>query len=291
MLTELINVIAPVFVCAAIGFIWKRQGRPFDIDLISTIAVYIGTPCLAFYTLTSANLDPNSFNIMAFAAVVTMVAFVVFYVPILKIAGLSQRAFLPALTFANVGNMGLPLSLLAFGELGLALAVTYYAVNVVIMFSFGIAVAAGAANWRALLRIPVIYAIAAAVVFLYTGTQPPVWISNTTRILGELTIPLMLILLGVSLAGLGVQSLSRSAILSILRLVSGFAVGWATAEIFGMEGVAKGVLILQCTMPVAVFNYLFALQYGNQPEEVAGTVVISSVLSFMTLPLLLFYIM
>ena len=94
-----------------------------------------------------------------------------------------------------------------------------------------------------------------------------------------------------SLAGLGVQSLSRSAILSILRLVSGFAVGWATAEIFGMEGVAKGVLILQCTMPVAVFNYLFALQYGNQPEDVAGTVVISSVLSFMTLPLLLFYIM
>jgi len=291
MLTELINVIAPVFVCAAIGFIWKRQGRPFDIDLISTIAVYIGTPCLAFYTLTSANLDPDSFNIMALAAVVTMVAFVVLYVPILKIAGLSQRAFLPALTFANVGNMGLPLSLLAFGEQGLALAVTYYAVNVVIMFSFGIAVAAGAANWRALLRIPVIYAIAAAVAFLYTGTQPPVWISNTTRILGELTIPLMLILLGVSLAGLGVQSLSRSAILSILRLVSGFAVGWATAEIFGMEGAARGVLILQCAMPVAVFNYLFALQYDNQPEEVAGTVVLSTALSFLTLPALLWYVM
>ena len=88
MLTELINVIAPVFVCAAIGFIWKRQGRPFDIDLISTIAVYIGTPCLAFYTLTSANLDPDSFNIMALAAVVTMVAFVVLYVPILKIGTL-----------------------------------------------------------------------------------------------------------------------------------------------------------------------------------------------------------
>ena len=291
MLTELINVIAPVFVCAAIGFIWKRQGRPFDIDLISTIAVYIGTPCLAFYTLTSANLDPDSFNIMALAAVVTMVAFVVLYVPILKIAGLSQRAFLPALTFANVGNMGLPLSLLAFGEQGLALAVTYYAVNVVIMFSFGIAVAAGAANWRALLRIPVIYAIAAAVAFLYTGTQPPVWISNTTRILGELTIPLMLILLGVSLAGLGVQSLSRSAILSILRLVSGFAVGWATAEIFGMEGVVKGVLILQCTMPVAVFNYLFAQYYNNSPAEVAGLVVVSTVMSFVALPVLLYFIL
>jgi len=291
MFIELFNVIAPVFVCAAIGFIWKRQDRPFDIDLISSLAVYIGTPCLAFYTLTSAEIDRDSFDQMALAGVVTMVAFLVIYIPILKIAGLSQQAFLPALTFANVGNMGLPLSFLAFGTQGLALAVTYYAVNVIFLFSVGVAVAAGAANWRALLRIPVIYAIIAAVAFLYTGTQPPVWISNTTRILGDLTIPLMLILLGVSLAGLKVQSLSRSTMLSVLRLASGFAVGWAAAELFGMEGAAKGVLILQCTMPVAVFNYLFALQYDNQPGEVAGTVVISSVLSFLTLPLLLMYIL
>lgn len=291
MFTQLFNVIAPVFVCAGIGYVWKRQGRPFDVELVSALAVYVGTPCLAFYTLTSTNLDPDSFDEMAIAALVTMVVFVALYVPILKVSGLSQKSFLPALTFANVGNMGLPLCLLAFGEQGLALAVTYYAINVVIMFSFGIAVAAGAANWQALLRIPVIYAIGAAVVFLYTGTQPPIWITNTTKILGDLTIPLMLILLGISLAGLGVQSLTRSMALSVLRLISGFAVGWATAEVFGMEGAARGVLILQCTMPVAVFNYLFALQYGNQPEEVAGTVVISTVLSFLTLPLLLWFVM
>jgi len=291
MVIELFNVIAPVFICAAIGFIWKHQGRPFDIKLISSLSVYIGTPCLAFYTLTSTNLDPDHFDEMALATVVTMVIFISLYGVILKMTGLSQRAFLPALTFANVGNMGLPLSLLAFGEQGLALAVTYYAVNVVIMFSFGIAVAAGAATWRELFKIPVIYAIGAAVVFLYTGMKPPIWIANTTRILGDLTIPLMLITLGVSLAGLGVKSLPRSTALSVLRLLSGFAVGWATAEFLGMEGAARGVLILQCTMPVAVFNYLFALQYGNQPEEVAGTVVISSVMSFLTLPLLLWYVM
>ena len=44
-------------------------------------------------------------------------------------------------------------------------------------------------------------------------------------------------------------------------------------------------------MPVAVFNYLFALQYDNQPEEVAGTVVLSTALSFLTLPALLWYVM
>ena len=116
MFAELFNVIAPVFVCAAIGYIWKRRGRPFDVELISDLSVYIGTPCLAFYILTSTNLDLENFDEMAVAAMVTLVVFVVLYVPILKMAGLSQRAFLPALTFGNVGNMGLPLSLLAFGE-------------------------------------------------------------------------------------------------------------------------------------------------------------------------------
>jgi hypothetical protein len=187
--------------------------------------------------------------------------------------------------------MGLPLCLLAFGEQGLALAISYFAINVVLMFSFGVAVAAGAASWRKLTRLPVIYAVAAALAFLYTGTTPPEWVSSTTRILGGLTIPLMLITLGVSLAGLGIQSLPRSFALSVLRLVSGFAIGWVTAEIFGMEGAARGVLILQCAMPVAVFNYLFALQYNNQPEEVAGTVVLSTALSFLSLPVLLWYIL
>ena len=291
MFADLFSVIAPVFFCAAIGFVWKRQNRAYDADLISALSVYIGTPCLAFYTLTSTSLDPGDFNRMAGATVFTLAAFVVLYVPVLKASGLSQKAFLPAMTFANVGNMGLPLSLLAFDEKGLALAISYFAINVVVMFSFGVAVAAGAASWSKLARLPVIYAVALALVFLYTGTTPPEWLLSTTQILGGLTIPLMLITLGVSLAGLGIQSLPRSFGLAALRLISGFAIGWATAELFGMEGAARGVLILQCAMPVAVFNYLFALQYNNQPDEVAGTVVLSTAMSFLSLPLLLWYIM
>lgn len=291
MFTELLSIIAPVFLCVAIGYLWKRQNRSYDSELITEISVNIGTPCLAFYTLTSTNLDPLSFNQMALATLVTMLAFILLYTSILKITSLDQKAYLPALTFANVGNMGLPLSLLAFGENGLALAISYFAINVLLMFSFGVAVAAGVASWKKLLRLPVVYAVSLALVFLYTDTTPPNWLTSTTLLLGGLTIPLMLITLGVSLAGLGIKNLPRSFMLSSLRLISGFAIGWMTAELFGMEGVARGVLILQCAMPVAVFNYLFALQYNNSPEEVAGTVVISTILSFLSLPFLLSYIM
>ena len=290
MISEILSIIAPVFVCGAIGYFWKHQNRSFDAELVTSISVNIGTPCLAFYTLTSTDLDPQSFNRMALAAIVSIIIFIALYYIILKIAGLSQKTYLPALTFANVGNMGLPLCLLAFGEKGLALAISYFSINVVLMFTFGIAVAAGATSWGKLLRLPVIYSVVAALYFLYTDTSPPLWISSTTLLLGGLTIPLMLITLGVSLVGLSIQSFNRSFALSILRLSSGFAIGWITADLFDFEGPDRGVLILQCAMPVAVFNYLFALKFNNKPEEIAGTVVLSTALSFFSLPFLLAFI-
>jgi predicted permease len=71
----------------------------------------------------------------------------------------------------------------------------------------------------------------------------------------------------------------------------GFTVGVAIANLLDLEGVARGVAIMQSSMPVAVFSYLFAVRYNRSPEEVAGTVVISTVLSFLSLPLLLWYVL
>ena len=97
----------------------------------------------------------------------------------------------------------------------------------------------------------------------------------------------MLMALGVSLATLKVRSIPRSVLLSVARLVMGFCIGFAMAEAFGLTGAARGVLILQSSMPVAVMNFLFASRYDRAPEEVAGMIVVSTVISFATLPLLL----
>jgi predicted permease len=129
--------------------------------------------------------------------------------------------------------------------------------------------------------------VALAVAIAVTGAVPPTWFTNTVTLLSGLTIPLMLLALGFSLARLKVKSLGRSLVLGALRLLLGLATGLALVELFGFTGAARGVLIIQCSMPVAVFQYLFAQMYNRAPEEIAGTVVTSTVLSFATLPLLL----
>jgi predicted permease len=291
MLTKLFTIIAPVFVCAAIGFVWKRRGHPFDADFIINLTTVIGMPCLVFATLVKVEMDWNAFRDMAGASVVTFVAFGAVSWAALKVWGLEHRAFWPGQVFANFGNMGLPLCLLAFGQQGLALAIVYFTIGLVLLFTAGYAVAAGTASIQRLVRMPLIYFVAAALLFVVTETEPPQWIYATTKLIGDLTIPLMLIALGVSVASLKVKSIWRSLGLSLLRLGTGFAVGVVTALAFGLEGPARGVLILESAMPVAVFAYLFAARYDTQPGEVAGTVVVSTAVSFVTLPTLLWFVL
>ncbi len=291
MLYQLFSVIAPVFVCAVIGYIWRKQGRAYDTAFVTTLVTNIGTPCLVFSTLIDSKMQTDAFLEMGAATAATTVAFYAIYYLFLKATKLSMKAFLSALVYGNTGNMGLPLCLLAFGDHGLALAIAYFTVNVLFLFTIGVAVPAGATSPGALLRLPILYATLAALVFMSTGWHVPDFVTNTARILGGLTVPLMLITLGVSLAGLGVKRLPRAAVLSAMRIGVGFLVGWGGAEVFGFEGVARGVLIVECAMPVAVFNFLFAERYNNQPEEVAGMVVISTLLSFASLPFLLAFVM
>lgn len=291
MIGELFSIVAPVFICAGIGFAWDKFGPRYDVELVTSLVTTVGAPCLVFHTLANLQVDRTAFATIVGAAVAALTVSMAAGALVLKLARLPQRSFLPAMVFPNVGNVGVPLNYLAFGDLGLALAIGVFTVYVVGQFTLGVAIASGTVSLKALARLPLLYALAAALVFMITGTVPPEWVNATTDLLGGLTIPLMLITLGISLARLKVASVPRSLGLSVLRLVMGFAIGIALATALGLEGTERGVLIIQMSMPVAVFNYLFAQRYNTAPEEVAGMVVISTALSFASLPLLLWFVL
>jgi predicted permease len=187
--------------------------------------------------------------------------------------------------------MGLPLCLFAFGEPGLALAIVFFAVSSMLQFTVGVGIAAGSADPRRLLRLPLIYAVAAALAVMATGAPVPAWLANTAELIGGLTIPLMLFALGVSLARLQIGSLRRSLALSLVRILGGVALGFGIGWALGLSDAARGVLAIQSAMPVAVFNYLFAQLYRREPAEVAGMIVLSTLISFATLPALLLLVL
>ena len=205
MLLGLLTTIAPVFVCAIIGYGWTRAGRPFDTDTITGLVLTFGVPCLVASTLAKVSIAPGVLGLLGMASVVLIAAFGLIGWVVLRLLGWSLRAYLPAVMFPNVGNMGLPLSLFAFGEEGLALGVALFAVVAVGNFSIGTAIATGTLSFRRLARVPVLYGIAVGLFFMLTGIEPPEWLANTAHTLGGMVVPIMLITLGVSLGRLKVR--------------------------------------------------------------------------------------
>lgn len=287
MLAQLFDIIAPVLFCAGLGFAWKKAGAPFDSETVTAVATNIGAPCLIVATLTRLQVGLDAFGEMALAAAAALGIFMILGIVVLKLARLPNHTFLPALVFGNTGNTGLPLCLFAFGKAGLALGIAVFTVNALTQFTVGALISSGQFSVRRLVRTPVIYAVALAVGFMVADARPPVFVKNIFEVLGGITIPMMLLALGVSLADLKIDSLGRSVWLAALRLAAGFAVGLGLAELFGFDGAARGVLIIQAAMPAAVFNFLFARYYGRDAEQVAGMVVVSTLMVFVCLPLIL----
>lgn len=291
MLQQLINVVGPVLACIALGWAWAWTERPFDTRGVAELVTLVGAPCLVFYTLLNIELDGGLLVHLGLATLVLLVAFSVVSVVVLRLAGLDVRTYVPPLIFPNIGNIGLPLCLFAFGQQGLALGVVIFAVMMGFNFTVGIWLYSGSRSPMPLLKSPLIHAVWIAAVILWQDWHVPVAVMETTRLLGEFTIPVMMLTLGVSLARMRVTRLLPAVLLSLLRIAMGVVLGWLVAELFGLQGTARSVFILQAAMPVAVFAYLFAVRYQRSPEEMAGLVVVSTVISLATLPLLLLWLM
>ncbi|MGE3293556.1 MAG: AEC family transporter [Geminicoccaceae bacterium] len=291
LLSDIVAVMAPVFLIAALGYGWARADLPYSGPFITTFMISVATPCLVFATLLRLRFEGGELAAIAGASLLCLALAAAVAFVILRLSGRSLRIYLPAMIFPNSGNMGMPLCLFAFGETGLGLAVVFFAVLAVAQFTLGPALAAGRLDLRQMARTPLIYAVALALLMQFLDVELPRWAANTTTLLGDCAVPLMLLSLGVALARLRIAGLGRAAAMSALRLGLGFAVGLSVATLLGLEGAIRGVVILEAAMPVAVFNYLWAVRYDTAPEEVAGMVLGSTLLSFATLPFLLAFVM
>jgi malate permease and related proteins len=289
VIAQIAAVLLPVFCLAAVGYGWRLGGGRFDLDFVTRLITNVGGPCLVFDSLSNLTAPLADFASVVLASIAMLVAIIAAGFLVLRVAKLSVRSYLPALAIGNTGNLGLPLSLFAFGEQGLGLAVAVFVTNSICQFTFVPLLQSRSSPWKTIVTTPMIYGAAAGLAVLLTGAQPPAWLATTIRMLGELTIPLMLLSLGHTLGGLRASNLKLAFGLGAARLALSFVAAVGIAELFGLSGVARGVFVLQGVMPVAVFTYLFAVRYERDADNVAGIVLVSTLLAALLLPLFVSY--
>jgi predicted permease len=286
MIAVLADVLLPVLTVAAVGYVWRRCNAPFDLEFVTRLMLNVAAPCLVFDSLARLTVPLGDFLVMAAAAAALLAAMAVAAFVLLKAVRLSVRSYLPVVAIGNTGNLGLPVALFAFGEAGLALAIAVFVTHSIGQFVLTPLLQARTAVLRTLLTTPVVHAAALGAVALAADVTVPEWLATTLGLFGDLTIPLMLLALGYTLGGLRARNLRLAFGLGIARLVLSFAVALGIGAAFRLDGVALGVFVLQGVMPAAVFNYLFAARYGRAAEDVAGIVLVSTLLSAALLPFL-----
>jgi predicted permease len=287
MYSQLTPILAPVFIVALLGYGWARLALPYNREFVTGIVMNVGVPCLILQGTSGLGADVPLFMSMIGYALLGLIVCASVGALVLRALGQPLRSYLPPVAFGNAGNLGLPLCLFAFGPKGLGLAIGFYLVGSVSQFLVGPLFQGRKPMWRTLLTTPVNYAAVLGVALLATETALPAWLANTVQLLAGMAIPLMLVALGYSLGSFAVKRLPVAAALALSRLGLGLAVGLGLVWLFGLEGTERGVVLIESAMPVAVFSYLLAARYDRHPEDVAGAIVISTLVSFVTLPLLL----
>jgi len=290
MISEVLTVIAPVFIIAGLGYFWVKRELPFDNATISSLVMYVGSPCLIYSALTSNAAETAALGMMGISAFIVILMSLTFSWVFLKIAGWKLTTYLPALIHPNCGNMGLPLVLLAFGQEGLALGMAYFFVNSISQYTLGMAISSGQFDIRQLMKQPIIWAVIFVLTVILGDFQMPKWFNSTTSILAGLTIPAMLIMLGTSLAHLNVASLKETLTISFLRILLGLGLGLLVIEMLSLSGIMAGIVLLQSAMPSAVFNYIFADRFNRESDKVAAVILQSTLISALSLPLLVAWV-
>lgn len=281
------EIVAPVFLLAGIGFAWVKLGFEYRIQFVTQLAMTLSVPCLIFVSLMQTEIDPAALTALSFAAVAAYLAVSLVAAVLTRLGRLDRRTYMAPLIFGNTGNLGLPLALFAFGETGLSYAVVVFAIMAIWSFTFGIWLVAGAGSFGKVLREPLVWGTLLGALFLWQDWQTPLFLTNTLKLIGQMAIPMMLITLGVAVARLSPGGVMQAAILSLVKLVICVAIAWGAALAFDLDRIAFGVLVLQVATPVAVTSYLLAEKYGADSQAVAGLVVVSTLMSVGALPLLL----
>jgi malate permease and related proteins len=284
LVARIAQVIVPVFLIVAIGYVYARRVRP-DMSGFNRIMLDVLSPTIVYTALAGKDFRwQEHVPLLAGGALVILGTGLVAW-GVARVLRTQARTLVPVVMFTNCGNMGLPLALLAFGPQGLAAAVALFSISNVIHFSLGARITSADASTRQLLLSPLMVASALGFASAVSGIRPPDMIFTGMKLLGDAMVPLMLFALGARLTQLRRRDVPRGLLGAFARPLIGLAVALPLAWALDLQGAARAQLILFSALPPAVMQFLLAEKYRQEPERVAAMILLGNALAVIFVPL------
>lgn len=290
LVLNVFQISAPVFLLTAIGFVWVKLDIEYRVEFVTRLAMTLSLPCLIFVSLMNTQISPEILRAVSLAAIISYALVTIASFILVKVLKLNVSTFLAPLIFGNTGNLGLPLAFFAFGTEGLSYAVVIFAIMATYNFTFGVWVISGGGSIIKATKEPLVWGTILGLIFLINNWKTPLFLTSTLELIGQMAIPLMLITLGVAIARLRLINISRALIITLTKFFICLVLSIIVGHYFQLEHIPFSVLLLQLTTPVAVTSYLLATKYDNGSDDIAGLVIISTLISAIYIPIILFFI-
>ena len=287
---KLFEVLFPVFFIVGIGYFLGKKNPKLDTTFITNFGANIGSPAIVFYSVTTTGITFEIFINYFFYYFLAIIGFSLVGIIFLKLLKKDIIMELPPFILPNTGNMGLPICLFAYGTQGLGIAGAIASIIILFHFTLGVFLASKKFTLEIITKSPAFYSIIISIIFIYFEMDVPNFVVNTTMLLTYATIFLILMSLGIALTRLKIFSFNKALISAMARVLIGPIIGFCIIRIFNLSGVAAGVLLIQCSMPSAILNYLVGSIYSPKKivDNIASMIVVSTILSFITVPIVVF---
>lgn len=286
MFTRIVSIITPVILIILIGWIYGRRAHP-DMTGINRATLDVIAPLLVVSAFISKDFVlADQLVLLACAVAVVLGSGVLAYVAA-RLLRADPRTFVPPMMFNNSGNMGLPLSVFAFGPAGLAPAVALFAMSNLMHFTIGLKIVNRHASLAQIVRNPMVLATVAGVALSlakpWFALPEPIY--ESIKLLGDATVPLMLFALGVRMKDVSLRNWGMGMWGAAVCPLAGIAVALLLVALVPMTDLQRGLLFVFAALPPAVLNFLVADHFRQEPDQVASIVLLGNIAAVVFVPI------
>ena len=291
-----LNAILPTFFLIALGGFADKLFPDLHMETLARLSVQVLIPALIFNALVSTDLTLGSALRLSGAYLLYLVGLAA--VVVLGSRKLQRQQVMGVMVttlFGNTGNMGLPITLFAYGQAGFERAVVLLVVSLTAMFIAGPTLLAGdtgrlGVRFREAFKLPPIWATLAGLLVNVFSFELPLSATRGVSLLAGAAIPIMLLSLGIQMRRSWVWEVGPAALrTTAFRLGLGPFIAYGAAKMLGLEPLDLKVLVLSAAMPAAVTMFVVAVELKGDYRGVARSVVATTVGSLAAITAVLFF--
>ncbi|WP_423197928.1 MULTISPECIES: AEC family transporter [unclassified Cupriavidus] len=286
MFTRIVSIITPVILIILVGWIYGRRAHP-DMTGINRATLDVIAPLLVVSAFISKEFVLADHLVLLACAAAVVLGSGLLALVAARLLRADPRTFVPPMMFNNSGNMGLPLSVFAFGPAGLAPAVALFAMSNLMHFTIGLKIVNRHASLAQIVRNPMVIATVAGVALSLAKPwfMLPVPIYESIKLLGDATVPLMLFALGVRMKDVNLRNWGMGMWGAAVCPLAGIAVALLLVGWVPLTDLQRGLLFVFAALPPAVLNFLVADHFRQEPDQVASIVLLGNIAAVVFVPI------